>query len=60
MFRLAEEFFLSLNLSGMPPDFWTHSLLQEPPERPVICQPSAWDFCNRRDYRYLISLNNKQ
>ncbi|XP_073984500.1 angiotensin-converting enzyme-like isoform X2 [Rhodnius prolixus] len=51
MFRLAEEFFLSLNLSGMPPDFWTHSLLQEPPERPVICQPSAWDFCNRRDYR---------
>ncbi|XP_014258853.1 angiotensin-converting enzyme-like isoform X1 [Cimex lectularius] len=51
MFRLAEEFFLSLNLSGMPPDFWAHSLLQEPPDRPVICQPSAWDFCNRRDYR---------
>ncbi|KAF6203797.1 hypothetical protein GE061_002132 [Apolygus lucorum] len=51
MFRLAEEFFLSLNLSGMPSDFWAHSLLEEPPERSVICQPSAWDFCNGRDYR---------
>uniref|UniRef100_A0A1B6DUB7 Angiotensin-converting enzyme n=2 Tax=Clastoptera arizonana TaxID=38151 RepID=A0A1B6DUB7_9HEMI len=51
MFRLAEEFFVSLNLSAMPPDFWANSILEEPLERPVVCQPSAWDFCNGRDYR---------
>ncbi|XP_014277274.2 angiotensin-converting enzyme-like [Halyomorpha halys] len=51
MFRLAEDFFLSLNLSGMPPDVRENSLLVEPPGILVICQPSAWDFCNKRDYR---------
>jgi peptidyl-dipeptidase A len=51
MFRLAEEFFLSLNMSVLPPEFWSGSVIEEQPDRVVICQPSAWDFCNRRDYR---------
>nr|CAD7586995.1 unnamed protein product [Timema genevievae] len=38
-------------MSGMPPEFWAGSVLEELPDRIVICQPSAWDFCNRRDYR---------
>lgn len=53
LFRLAEEFYLSLNLSAMPPEFWTRSVLEEP-LTPTICQPSAWDFCDGRDYRYYI------
>jgi peptidyl-dipeptidase A len=51
MFRLAEEFYLSLNMSALPPEFWSGSIIEEFPGRLVICQPSAWDFCNRRDYR---------
>nr|CAD7402926.1 unnamed protein product [Timema poppensis] len=51
MFRLAEDFYQSMNMSGMPPEFWAGSVLEELPDRIVICQPSAWDFCNRRDYR---------
>ncbi|XP_049797669.1 angiotensin-converting enzyme-like [Schistocerca nitens] len=51
MFRLADDFYRSLNLSAVPPEFWERSLLEQPLDRPVICQPSAWDFCNRRDYR---------
>ncbi|KAK9881011.1 hypothetical protein WA026_014354 [Henosepilachna vigintioctopunctata] len=51
IFRLAEDFFVSLNLSALPTDFWSGSILQEPLDRVVLCQPSAWDFCNRRDYR---------
>ncbi|PNF32150.1 hypothetical protein B7P43_G00728, partial [Cryptotermes secundus] len=51
MFRLAEEFYLSLNMSLLPPEFWSGSVIEELPDRVVICQPSAWDFCNRRDYR---------
>lgn len=52
MYRIAEEFFVSMNMSAMPPDFWSKSIFDEIPGRPVICQPSAWDFCNGNDYRY--------
>ncbi|KAG8040987.1 hypothetical protein G9C98_001975 [Cotesia typhae] len=51
MFRVGEEFYLSLNLSAMPPEFWAGSIIVDPGDRPLICQPSAWDFCNRLDYR---------
>ncbi|CAK9807822.1 Angiotensin-converting enzyme [Anthophora quadrimaculata] len=51
MFRIAEEFYLSLNMSAMPPEFWAGSIITDPRDRPLICQASAWDFCNRLDYR---------
>ncbi|KAL1452663.1 hypothetical protein WDU94_006870 [Cyamophila willieti] len=51
MFRVAEDFFISLNMSGMPPDFWLKSIFLDPADRNVICQPSAWDFCDGVDYR---------
>ncbi|XP_076294976.1 angiotensin-converting enzyme Ance-3 isoform X2 [Lasioglossum baleicum] len=51
MFRIAEEFYLSLNLSVLPPEFWGGSIITDPGDRPLICQASAWDFCNRIDYR---------
>ncbi|KAK6620053.1 hypothetical protein RUM43_011874 [Polyplax serrata] len=51
MFQVAEEFFISLGLKPMPPEFWRHSLLEKPVSREVVCRASAWDFCNRMDYR---------
>lgn len=42
-----------MNMSSMPPDFWALSVIDQPQDRHVHCQPSAWDFCNRHDYRYL-------
>lgn len=51
MFQLAEEFFLSINMSAMPNDFWAQSVFEQPIDRVVLCQPSAWDFCNSKDYR---------
>lgn len=52
MFQLAEEFFVSMNMTALPPQFWEQSIFAEPPpDRPVLCQPSAWDFCNGVDYR---------
>ncbi|XP_046420829.1 angiotensin-converting enzyme [Neodiprion pinetum] len=51
MFRVAEEFYVSLNLSAMPPEFWASSLFVDPGDRDLVCQASAWDFCNRLDYR---------
>lgn len=51
MFQLGEEFFTSMNMSAMPPEFWANSIIEEPVGHPVLCQPSSWDFCNGVDYR---------
>ncbi|XP_023709018.2 angiotensin-converting enzyme-like [Cryptotermes secundus] len=51
MFRLAEEFFTSLNLSAMPQSFWERSILQKPEGRELICHASAWDFHDGKDFR---------
>ncbi|XP_063230405.1 angiotensin-converting enzyme [Bacillus rossius redtenbacheri] len=51
IFKLAEDFYLSLNLSAMPAEFWAGSIIEQPADRIINCQPSAWDFCNQRDYR---------
>ncbi|XP_053121534.1 angiotensin-converting enzyme isoform X2 [Hemicordylus capensis] len=52
MFRVSEEFFTSLGLFGMPPEFWESSMLEKPTDgREVVCHASAWDFYNRKDFR---------
>nr|CAD7402924.1 unnamed protein product [Timema poppensis] len=54
MFQVAEEFFVSLNLSVMPPLFWRNSILEKPAKRRrVNCHSSAWDFMDRKDFRIL-------
>lgn len=58
MFQIAEEFFLSINMTALPTDFWLESILERPPpERQLLCQPSAWDFCNRNTYRWVFALS---
>ncbi|XP_075631437.1 angiotensin-converting enzyme [Balearica regulorum gibbericeps] len=52
MFRVSEEFFTSLGLLEMPPEFWEKSMLEKPADgREVVCHASAWDFYNRKDFR---------
>lgn len=52
MFHLAEEFFLSINMSALPTDFWLESILERPPlEQQLLCQASAWDFCDAKTFR---------
>lgn len=40
MFQIAEEFFLSINMTALPTDFWLESVLEKPPhpERQLLCQ----------------------
>jgi len=54
MFQIAEEFFTSLGMKPMPPEFWKFSIFEKPIDREIKCTPSAWDFCNRIDYRWLF------
>lgn len=58
MVQTAEEFFTSTGLKPMPVEFWRNSMIERPSDRAVTCKASAWDFCNRRDYRF-VSLSNK-
>lgn len=53
MFRRAEEFYTSLGLYKMVPDFWRHSMLVRPTEkdREVQCHASAFDFYNNDTFR---------
>ncbi|XP_033208266.1 angiotensin-converting enzyme-like isoform X2 [Belonocnema kinseyi] len=51
MFQIAEEFFTSLGMKPMPPEFWKSSMFFKPLETEAKCTPSAWDFCNKFDYR---------
>lgn len=58
MFQMAEEFFTSMGLKSMPPEFWRYSMFEKPIDRRVQCTASAWDFCNRVDYRYDLILKS--
>lgn len=52
MFKLAEDFFTSLNLSAMPKTFWERSVLEKPADgRDIVCHASAWDFYDGEDFR---------
>merc|ERR1712198_367360 len=51
MFELSEEFFVSLNLTKMPQEFWEQSIIERPDDREIVCHASAWDFCNHKDFR---------
>ncbi|XP_001648845.2 angiotensin-converting enzyme isoform X2 [Aedes aegypti] len=51
MFQTAEEFFTSIGLPPMAPEFWRNSMLQKANEMFGHCTASAWDFCNKVDFR---------
>ena len=51
MFQTAEEFFTSIGLPPMSPEFWRNSMLQKTNEVQSQCIASAWDFCNNIDFR---------
>ncbi|KAJ8365026.1 hypothetical protein SKAU_G00138570 [Synaphobranchus kaupii] len=52
MFQASDDFFTSLGLLPMPPEFWKKSMLEKPKDgRKVVCHASAWDFYNRKDFR---------
>ncbi|CAK1546002.1 unnamed protein product [Leptosia nina] len=51
-FEMSEDFFKSLNLSGMPELFWERSIIEKPNDgRDMVCHASAWDFFDGEDFR---------
>lgn len=51
LFRLAEDFFVSIDLFNMTKIFWEKSMLVKPPNRDVQCHASAEDMFAPGDFR---------
>lgn len=51
IFQSAEEFFTSMGLPPMLPEFWRNSMLSNNELGHSQCSASAWDFCNNIDFR---------
>ncbi|XP_063964596.1 angiotensin-converting enzyme-like isoform X1 [Lytechinus pictus] len=52
IFRIANEFFISLGMLPVNDGFWENSQFVYPDDgREVGCHPSAWDFGNGVDFR---------
>ncbi|XP_048726863.2 angiotensin-converting enzyme-like isoform X2 [Ostrea edulis] len=51
MYRVAEDFFMSIGMEKMTDEFWQNSMLVKPDDRDVVCHASAWDFYDGKDFR---------
>ncbi|ETN62918.1 angiotensin-converting enzyme 9 [Anopheles darlingi] len=53
LFEIANEFYVGLGLpdNSMSYDVNRGALIEKPTDRDVTCHASAWDFCDREDYR---------
>lgn len=65
MYRVAEDFFMSIGMEKMTDAFWQNSMLVKPTDRDVVCHASAWDFYDENDFRsayvfYVFFYNRNQ
>jgi peptidyl-dipeptidase A len=51
LFKIAEQFYVSLGMKPMPASFWNLSMIVKPEDRDVVCHASAWDLRDQKDYR---------
>ncbi|KAI1309482.1 Angiotensin-converting enzyme [Halotydeus destructor] len=50
IFKMADEFFVSIGLNPLSPTFYEKSMLEKPKDRKVVCHPSASDFMGTDDF----------
>lgn len=51
MFKIADEFYMSLGLPTNNMSYTGPSLIEKPTDRIVQCHASAEDFCDGKDFR---------
>ena len=52
MFDFANEFFKNLGLSEVKSAYGDKAMIVKPDDgREVICHASAWDMCDKKDFR---------
>ena len=59
MFKMAEEFFMSLGWSPLPESFWEKSIFSESKDgQKMDCHPTAWDIIVDIDGNPDVKLDN--
>lgn len=56
MFQVADDFFGDMGLIKVPEEFWNGTMYVRPNDREVVCHASAWDFYNRKDFRFVCDV----
>lgn len=51
MFEVSDEFYLSMGLINNQVSYTGKAIIDKPTNRTIVCQGSAWDFCNGDDFR---------
>ncbi|UYV61417.1 hypothetical protein LAZ67_1004774 [Cordylochernes scorpioides] len=51
MFKISEDFFTSLGMKRMTPEFWHYSVLEKQELEPMECYTISWDMCADDDFR---------
>lgn len=51
LFGLPDEFYRSLNMTGVPDAVWEKSILEQGANKTMSCQSVAQDFMDNKDYR---------
>lgn len=51
MFRKSDEFYTSMGLLPSEMSYGPRAVIEKPRGREIICHGSAWDFCDRKDFR---------
>jgi peptidyl-dipeptidase A len=47
----ADDWYQSIGFAPEPASFWKRSMFIRPPDREVVCHPSAWDIDGKEDLR---------
>ncbi|UYV61416.1 hypothetical protein LAZ67_1004771 [Cordylochernes scorpioides] len=53
MLKISEDFFTSLGMKRMTPEFWHYSVLEKPEVESMKCYTFAWNMCADDDFRLL-------
>jgi len=51
IYRLADDFYKSMDMEAVPETFWRNSVFKKPSDREMVCQPSTFDFSSENDIR---------
>ncbi|OXA43749.1 angiotensin-converting enzyme [Folsomia candida] len=60
LFEEANFFFTDLGLEDMSMSYGEDAVIVRPEDRDVVCHASAWDFCDRQDFRIKMCTNVNQ
>jgi peptidyl-dipeptidase A len=51
MFKMSDEFYMSMGLPNSSMSYSDKAIIEKPTDRVIACHASAWDFCDREDFR---------